>query len=115
MSEKIRLGAILDKKCGGGQIMHVNVSGDFTSEEQAWSILNKVVAQGVIYFAFNKKISVCENGHGFFGEICPECGAKKADEVMRIVGFLTPKSSYSKARKAEASGRYFYDLNDDLF
>lgn len=115
MSEKIRLGAILDKKCGGGQIMHVNVSGDFTSEEQAWSILNKVVAQGVIYFAFNKKISVCENGHGFFGETCPECGAKKADEVMRIVGFLTPKSSYSKARKAEASGRYFYDLNDDLF
>lgn len=115
MSEKVRLGAILDKKCGGGQIMHVNISGDFTSEEQAWSILNKIVAQGVIYFAFNKKISVCENGHGFFGEICPECGAKKVDEVMRIVGFLTPKSSYSKARKAEASGRYFYDLNDDLF
>lgn len=115
MSEKVRLGAILDKKCGGGQIMHVNISGDFTCKEQAWSILNKIVAQGVIYFAFNKKISVCENGHGFFGEICPECGAKKKDEVMRIVGFLTPRSSYSKARKAEANRRYFYDLNDDLF
>lgn len=114
VSEKVRLGAILDKKCGGGQIMHVNISGDFANEEQAWSILNKIVASGVIYFAFNKKISVCENGHGFFGETCPECGAKKADEVMRIVGFLTPKSSYSKARKAEASRRYFYDLNDGL-
>lgn len=115
LSEKIRLGAILDKKCGGGQIMHLNVSGDFVDEQQAWSMLNKIVASGVIYFAFNKKISVCANGHGFFGETCPECGGKKVDEVMRIVGFLTPRSSYSKARKSEANGRYFYDLNDDLF
>ena len=114
LTEKVRLGAILDRKCGGGQIMHVNVSGDFADEKQAWSLLNKIVAQGVIYFAFNKKISVCENGHGFFGEHCPECGADKADEVMRIVGFLTPRSSYSSARKKESAGRYFYDLNDDL-
>lgn len=115
VSEKIRLGSILDKKCGGGQIMHVNISGDFADEKQAWSILNKVVAEGVIYFAFNKKISVCKNGHGFFGDTCPECGEPKVDEVMRIVGFLTPVSSYSKDRKAEANRRYFYDLEDGLF
>ena len=114
VSEKIRLGAILDKKCGGGQIMHLNIGGDFANEEQAWSILNKIVASGVIYFAYNKKISVCENGHGFFGDTCPECGTKKVDEVGRIVGFLTPRSSYSKARKAESSGRYYYDLNDSF-
>lgn len=114
VSEKVRLGAILDKRCGGGQIMHLNISGDFANEEQAWSILNKIVASGVIYFAYNKKISVCENGHGFFGDTCPECGAKKVDEVGRIVGFLTPRSSYSKARKAESSGRYYYDLNDSF-
>lgn len=114
LSEKIRLGAILDKKCGGGQIMHVNISGDFADEDQAWSMLNKIVASGVIYFAFNRLISVCKNGHGFIGHTCPECGEPKADEYMRIVGFLTPKSSYSKERKAEANRRYFYDLNDDL-
>ena len=115
INEKIRLGAILDNKCGGGQIMHVNISGDFADEKQAWSILNKVVASGVIYFAFNKKISICKNGHGFIGHVCPTCGEPKVDEAMRIVGFLTPKSSYSKARRAEADGRYFYDLRDDLF
>lgn len=115
ISEKIRLGSILDKKCGGGQIMHVNISGDFVDEQQAWSILNKIVAQGVIYFAFNKIISVCKNGHGFFGDVCPQCGEPKSDEVMRIVGFLTPRSSYSDARKKESGRRYFYDLNDDLF
>ena len=114
VSEKIRLGSILDKKCGGGQIMHLNISGDFANEKQAWSSLNKIVAEGVIYFAYNKKISVCENGHGFFGDTCPECGTKKIDEVSRIVGFLTPRSSYSKARKAESSGRYYYDLEDVL-
>lgn len=115
ISEKVRLGSMLDKKCGGGQIMHVNVSGDFADEQQAWSILNKIVAQGVIYFAFNKVISLCENGHGFFGDTCPECGGPKVDESMRIVGFLTPRSSYSEARKKESARRYFYDLNDNLF
>lgn len=114
ISEKIRLGSILDKKCGGGQIMHLNISGDFADEKQAWSTLNKIVAQGVIYFAYNKKISVCENGHGFFGDTCPECGAKKVDEVGRIVGFLTPRSTYSKERKSESNRRYYYDLNDSF-
>ena len=114
VSEKVRLGSILDKRCGGGQIMHINVSGDFVDEQQAWSILNKIVAEGVIYFAFNKAISVCANGHGFFGDTCPECGGKKTDEFLRIVGFLTPKSSWSKERKAEGRERYFYDLNDNL-
>ena len=114
VSEKVRLGSILDKKCGGGQIMHLNISGDFVDEKQAWNLLNKIVAQGVIYFAFNKLISLCSQGHSFFGDTCPNCGGKKTDEMLRIVGFLTPKSSYSKERKAEANGRYFYDLNDTL-
>jgi ribonucleoside-triphosphate reductase len=111
IQEKIRLGAILDKECGGGQISHINLQGSFATEEQSWDMLNYIAQSGVIYFAYNIKISVCANEHGFFGDICPVCGEEKADTYSRIVGFLTPTSSYSKERKQEFDNRKWFDIN----
>lgn len=114
LDEKIRLGSILDKKCGGGQICHINVDGQFTSTDVAWEMLNYIASRGVIYFAFNNKISVCESTHGFYGEVCPVCGKPKVDTFQRIVGYLVPSANYSKDRLKEFQGRYWYDLNDSL-
>lgn len=113
LDEKIKLGAILDKKCGGGQICHINVDGKI-DKETAWKLLNKIANRGVIYFAFNGMISVCENTHGFFGDVCPKCGKHKVDTFQRIVGYLVPSSNYSKERYKEFKGRYWYDLNDSV-
>lgn len=111
IKEKVRLGSILDSKCGGGQISHINVSGDFANFEQAWNILNYLAKSGVIYSCFNKKISVCKNEHGYIGNgNCPICGEPKYDEFTRIVGFLTPSKSYSKERFEEFNNRKWYDV-----
>ena len=111
IKEKVRLGSILDSKCGGGQISHINVDGDFNSFDQAWKILNYLGNSGVIYSCFNKKISVCKNEHGYIGDgCCPTCGEPKYDEFTRIVGFLTPSKSYSKERKEEFENRKWYDV-----
>ena len=112
LDEKIKLGALLDKKCGGGQIAHINVESQL-SKDRAWELLNYIANKGVIYFAFNSKISVCEDGHGFTGgKICPKCGKPEVDTFQRIVGYLVPSENYSKTRYKEFSGRYWYDLND---
>ena len=113
IAEKIRLGAELDRECGGGQISHINIQGKFANEEQAWNMLNRVASSGVIYFAYNVKISVCAEGHGFFGHICPKCGGEVIDTFQRIVGYLVPSSSYGKERKAEFLSRKWYNLNDN--
>lgn len=112
IQEKVRLSSILDKKCGGGQILHCNLSEPFANEEQAWKMLNYIASSGVIYFAFNLKISTCKNGHGFIGKTCPYCGEPVDDTWQRIVGFITPSKAYSKERKVEYANRYWYDLND---
>ena len=114
LDEKIRLGSILDKECGGGQISHINLQGRFTSEEQSWELLNYIASQGVIYFAYNMKISVCKNEHAFMGDICPKCEEPKIDTFQRVVGFLTPSSSYSKERKQEFQARQWYNIEGDL-
>ncbi len=113
LNEKIKLGAKLDKECGGGQISHINLAGRFASEEQAWKLLNHIAKSGVIYFAYNCKISVCSDEHAFFSELCPKCGKKAADTYTRVVGFLTPVSAYSKERKLEFEQRKWFDLNEN--
>lgn len=109
--EKCRLGNLFDKKCGGGTIAHINIENRFSNKEEAWNMLNYVAEQGVIYFAFNTKISVDEDKHAFIGtETCPRCGKPVADKFSRVVGFYTPISSYQKIRKREFDERKWYDV-----
>lgn len=111
IQEKCRLGSLFDKKCGGGCIAHIDIENRFPNEETAWDMLNYVASQGVIYFAFTTKISVCEDKHAFIGaKECPVCGKPIADTYARVVGFYTPVSSYQKIRKREFNSRKWYDV-----
>lgn len=110
IQEKIKLGSLLDKECGGGQISHINLQGSFANNEQSWELLNHIAKAGLIYFAYNIKISVCQNEHGFIGEICPTCNEHKIDTFQRIVGFLVSSSSYSKERKQEFEQRNWFNI-----
>ena len=110
INEKIRTSAILDNKCSGGAIAHINIDNNFPNTDMAWEMLNYIASQGVIYFCYNTKINVCKNHHGFVDtDICPECGEYACDTYQRVVGFLTPSKSYSKERFKEFSAREWYD------
>lgn len=117
IQEKCRLGSMFDKKCGGGCIAHINIENRFANEETAWEMLNYVASQGVIYFAFTTKISVCQHKHAFISEpYCPVCGEPIADTYARVVGFYTPTSSYQKIRKKEFDKRRWMNVlsNDGI-
>lgn len=111
IQEKCRLGSLFDKKCGGGCISHIDIENRFPNEETAWEMLNYVASQGVIYFAFTTKISVCKHKHAFISEPrCPVCGEPIADTYARVVGFYTPTSSYQKIRKKEFDRRRWMNV-----
>lgn len=101
LPERIRVASLFDSFCNGGSILHINLESPFTNEKQAWDMLNYVADQGVTYFAFNNKIQACKHNHGFFGNVCPECGEPVATEYTRIAGFYTPIKTWSKERKEE--------------
>ena len=115
IKEKIRLSAVLDPMCSGGAIAHINIESKFPTKDAAWDMLNNIANAGVIYFAFNTKISVCKNHHAFVGtDTCPVCGEPIHDQYTRVVGFLTPTKSYSKERKKEFDARKWYDYASEL-
>lgn len=111
LDEKIKLSAELDKACNGGSIAHINLEAPLTDFDTAWKLLNYISNKGVVYFAFNLRISACKYNHGFFGETCPTCGEPKETTYQRIVGFLTKETTYSKERKAEFRLRDWYKID----
>ena len=110
IKEKLRLSSILDKRCGGGAIAHINLEANFPNKDVAWDMLNTIANAGVIYFAFNTRINECKNHHGFVGtNTCPNCGEGVYDTYQRVVGFLVPSRAYSKDRFKEFTARKWYD------
>jgi ribonucleoside-triphosphate reductase len=108
--ERIRVSSILDKACGGGVMLHINLSEKFSDEEQAWRFMNKLAREGVVYFSFIMKINVCENDHSFYGNKCPICSGCVVDSYIKIVGYLVKTSSYKSERATEMNERVFYNL-----
>lgn len=115
IKEKLRLSSILDVKCSGGSIAHINLESNFPNADTAWTMLNKIALSGVIYFAFNTRINECKNHHGFVGtDHCPVCGEGVYDTYQRIVGYLVPTRSYSKDRFREFTTRRWYEYAEML-
>ena len=115
IQEKLRVSSILDNKCSGGSISHINIESNFPNEEAAWDMLNKIALNDVIYFAFNTRINACKSHHGFVGtDHCPVCGEPVYDTYQRVVGFLTPSKSYSKERFKEFNMRKWFDYASQL-
>ena len=111
INEKIRTAAILDNKCSGGAIAHINLESNFPNTDEAWYMLNYIALSGVIYFCFNTRINVCKHRHAFIGtNTCPKCGELVADTYQRVVGFLTPSGAYSTPRKKEFTARQWYAM-----
>lgn len=111
--DRIELSAALDKYCSGGSIMHVTVDGQIDSKTMN-DLATSILESGVKYFAFNYEINQCKSCKKIFvgkHTHCPECGNEDIERYMRVVGFLTKRSSWSDARQAE--DRQYYTFSKD--
>lgn len=108
--ERVKVSSVLDSKCGGGVMLHINLAEPFKDEEQAWQLMNKLAREGIIYFSFVVRINVCKQDHSFFGEKCPTCGGEVTDSYIKIVGYLVKSSSYKSERAKEMEERVFYEV-----
>lgn len=111
LQERVRVQAMFDGFCNGGSILHANIDAPFKSYEVAKKMTEYIADQGVTYFAFNTKIQACEDNHAFYGTTCPVCGKPIATEYTRVVGFLTPVTTWTKERKAEYKMRKWEPVN----
>lgn len=112
LQERVKIASAFSEYCSGGDILHINVDAPFDSFDKAWNMLKYVAQKGVKYFAFTGKINACKNNHGFYGEVCPECGQPVDTTYSRIVGFYVPIRTYSKPRLEEWKMRDWMSLSE---
>ena len=112
LQERVKIASAFSEYCSGGDILHINVDAPFDSFDKAWNMLKYVAQKGVKYFAFTGKINACKNNHGFYGEVCPECGEPVNTTYSRIVGFYVPIRTYSKPRLEEWKMRDWMSLSE---
>lgn len=108
--DRITLSSTMDKLCSGGSIMHITIDNTISAENMK-NIATSIIESGVKYFAFNYEVNFCkECNYIFVGKKseCPKCGSSKLDKFMRVVGFLTKKTDWSKARQEE--DRQYYNF-----
>ena len=109
INDRVIFAAELDKLCDGGSILHLNIDAPFANSDQMLDMLNSIAERGVIYFAFNNKISVDIHEHGFYGDVC-WCGEPKVGEATRPVGFITLVKDWIPSRQEEYRDREWYTI-----
>ena len=86
--DRIRLQGEYDQFCSGGSILHINDSAEQTSIEYDMELTEYIFKQGVVYFARNKNLQVCDNKHVQTGrhKNCKTCGNEIVGNYTRVVG-----------------------------
>lgn len=108
--DRIKTQGKLDKLTQGGGILHLNIEEEITDPEVMKRLIKFAVKSGVIYFAINYSITVCEEcGRTAVSTLdtSPCCGAPVL-KFIRVVGYLRPIKQFSKPRASEATNRKFY-------
>lgn len=111
MLDRIKLQGFFDKHFTGGAICHLNVEQRIDNPEKLENLIELCAKQGVIYWAVNYNLQLCENGHMTVGrgEVCSVCGGKIIDNFTRVVGFLTsPRNWHKVRREVDYPNRTFY-------
>lgn len=102
-------GGEIAKSIDGGQASHLNLSENL-SKEQYTKLLEYAVRVGNSYITFNVPQTQCDKC-GFIAkhpfDVCPQCGSTEVTQWTRIIGYLRPMKSWSKARQLEGHKRYF--------
>ena len=99
--ERLAIAGKYDQLLTGGSIVHLNVDGD-TTYQQNLKLREYAVKCGTEHFAINKCYTICND----CGEVikyktdkCEKCGSTNLDYVLRIIGYFVRVSAFGKVRR----------------
>ena len=88
----------------GGAIVHITAGTELNKVSMRALIYYAAKTENV-YFAVNYMYSCCPKcgtiSHVSDAVCCPNCGNTNLEKFTRVVGFVTPLSTWSSARLAE--------------
>lgn len=99
--ERVKLAGSYDKLLTGGSIVHLNVDGD-TTPQQNMRLIEYAIKCDCEHFAINKCYTIC-NDCGYTTnhktDTCEKCSSKNVDHKTRIIGYFSKVSNWGKVRR----------------
>jgi ribonucleoside-triphosphate reductase len=111
MLDRIKLQGLFDSHFSGGAILHVNIEEQITDTQKIIDLINTCAKMGVVYWAINYNLQMCEADHMTIGANgkCPMCGEPIKENFTRVVGFLTNIKNWNVVRRErDYPNRQFY-------
>ena len=93
----------------GGSALHCNLQ-QLMSASQAKQLFSICRIQGVPYFTFNVKCTICNSCGTIDPQTrnkCNSCGSTDIDYGTRVIGYLKRVSNFSSARQTEEDRRFY--------
>jgi ribonucleoside-triphosphate reductase len=111
MLDRIKLQGLFDSHFSGGSILHINVEEQIENTQKIVDLINTCANKGVVYWAINYNLQMCEADHMSIGANgnCPICGKPIKENFTRVVGFLTNTKHWNITRRTtDYPNRQFY-------
>jgi len=111
MLDRIKLQGLFDSHFSGGSILHINVEEQITNTQKIIDLINTCAKKGVVYWAINYNLQMCEANHMSIGANgnCPICSKPIKENFTRVVGFLTNIKHWNVTRRhKDYNNRQFY-------
>lgn len=119
IADRIELDGVFSKALTGGGISHLNIGEKLNHQKQMEKLIAHAIKSGCEHFAINYNYCQCKNDHITISgpsTKCPICGDPIVEQYTRVVGYLTPVSSWNKPRQTEHTKRVFkYETFQDDF
>ena len=101
---RLETSGALDSAMSGGAIVHIT-AGTELNKVSMRALIDYAAKTENVYFAVNYMYSCCPKcgtiSHVSDAVCCPNCGNTNLEKFTRVVGFVTPLSTWSSARLAE--------------
>ena len=101
---RLETSGALDSAMSGGAIVHIT-AGNELNEKSMLALIDYAAQTENVYFAVNYMYSCCKScgtiSHSSDVKHCPKCGSDDMEKYTRVVGFVTPLSTWSTARLEE--------------
>lgn len=97
----------------GGNILHVWLGEVWSNAEALWKLNQKIIREGVIFWAYSKVFTYCnECGFTINDSIdeCPICKSKDLVTYDRITGYYLPTNGFNNGKQQEFKDRYRHNI-----
>ena len=97
----------------GGNILHVWLGEVWSNAEALWKLNQKIIKEGVIFWAYSKVFTYCnECGFTINDSIdeCPICKSKDLVTYDRITGYYLPTNGFNNGKQQEFKDRYRHSV-----